>query len=109
MSADNGVYVAKFRDAYRVAYAHAIENCNYYEPGTKEWFTELQTYFGGAPAYKTRDAAMKKGWELSLEISQDGPLEYGLSYLGEFDIDLSKTWEEQCGITKSGKQKKRIR
>ena len=36
MSADNGIYIAKFPDGFRVAYALAIENTTYYPEGSKE-------------------------------------------------------------------------
>jgi hypothetical protein len=33
MSADNGIYIAKFPDGFRVAYSSAIENVDYYRKG----------------------------------------------------------------------------
>jgi hypothetical protein len=45
MSADNGIYIAKFKDGYRVTHAQAIENVDYYKVGTKEYLETLKDYF----------------------------------------------------------------
>lgn len=34
MSADNGIYIAKFPNGYKVAYAMAIENVDYFPKGS---------------------------------------------------------------------------
>ncbi len=34
MSADNGIYIAKFPEGWRVIHAQAIENINYYPKGS---------------------------------------------------------------------------
>ena len=94
MSADNGIYIAKFPDGYRVAYAQAIENIDYYPVGSKKRKKMLKRYFGRSPIFKKK----KKAWEYASKIYDDMEkdekengmfgvfiLEYGISYIGEYE------------------------
>jgi len=48
MSADTGIYIAKFPDGYRVTrVVQCIENIDYFPEGTPERKRELRDYFGG--------------------------------------------------------------
>ena len=97
MSADNGVYIAKFPDGFRVTHAQAIENVDYYKPGTLQRKIELRRYFGKSEVYQTRDDAAKKGWSIADEVTKDGsPLEYGISFIGEFEEFQSSGNQEIC-------------
>ena len=47
MSADNGIYIGRFRDeegvySYRVAHAQAIENCDKDKEEFREWLKKLE-------------------------------------------------------------------
>lgn len=83
MSADNGIYIAKFPDGYRVAYAMAIENIEYYPKGSKERKEALKDYFGGSEVYVNEDEAILAGHNLAKEYHY---LEYGVSCIpGELE------------------------
>jgi hypothetical protein len=82
MSADNGIYIAKFPDGYRVAYAACIENIDYYRPNTKARKKELKAYFGDSQIFKTEVKAFRHAWKLSKDYDY---LEYGVSYIGEYE------------------------
>jgi glutathionyl-hydroquinone reductase len=76
MSADNGIYIAKFKDGYKVAYAQAIENV--FE--CKEW---LEFIFSGK-SYKTYKGALDCSIRLRERLFKDHwDLEYGIVDLGE--------------------------
>lgn len=83
MSADNGIYIVKFPDGYRVAHGQAIENIDYYEKGTKERKQMLKQYFGESKVYKTKKTVTKKAFEMA--ETYDDYLEYGVCYLGEYE------------------------
>lgn len=83
MSADNGIYIAKFPDGFRVAYGHAIENVTYYPIGSIERKEELREYFGESPLFDTRDSSDEYAMKLSKEHDF---LEYGIAYIGEFEM-----------------------
>jgi hypothetical protein len=88
MSADNGIYIAKFPDGYRVEYAQAIDNCWFYPMGSKERKEELKNYFGASPIFNTKEKAILYAHELAEEFEKGdewGFLEYGVSYIGEFE------------------------
>jgi hypothetical protein len=94
MSADNGIYIARFPDGYRVAYAQAIENIDYYPPGTTSYKNELKRYFGNSPVFEEREGAEKYAFEIYHEMEADEEknglfgyfvLEYGISYVGEYE------------------------
>lgn len=87
MSADNGIYIAKFPDGYRVCEAQAIENIDYYPEGSDERKQELKNYFGESKIYETKDEALLAGHKIEEEIANsDWPiLEYGVCYIGEYE------------------------
>jgi len=87
MSADNGIYIMKFLDGYRVCHGMAIERLTFYKEGTPEWVEEHRAYFGKSEVYLTKEDAILKAHEMA----NDYPiLEYGVCYSGEVNIDLSK-------------------
>jgi hypothetical protein len=97
MSADNGIYIAKFPDGYRVTYAQAIENIDYFPPGSKHRKNELRHYFGNSPVFKKRKGAEKYAFKLYHQMEEDEKengmfgyfiLEYGISYIGEYETFL---------------------
>ena len=86
MSADNGIYIAKFPDGYRVTHAQAIENIDYYPIGTDEFRKTLKDYFSDSPVYGTKDEAILAAHKLEDKILADDSrpiIEYGVSYIGE--------------------------
>ena len=82
MSADNGIYIAKFPEGYRVAYGAAIENIDYYDEGTKKHKAELKNYFGDSKVYISEARAWKQARKLYKEW---GYTEYGVCYVGEYE------------------------
>lgn len=87
MSADNGVYIAKFPDRYRITHAQAIENLSY--PMSDEEHKEyLESYFGKSKLYKTKEKALLAAHKLAENIEI---LEYGVSYIGAFEH-----WKNKC-------------
>ncbi|MFC8686009.1 hypothetical protein [Brevibacillus porteri] len=90
MSADNGVYILKTRDQYRVAYAHAIENLwwNYAKRiSEKEMVSTRLAELYGSKRY-TKDA--EKAMKVAQDIARDsGYLEYGIRILS-----INKTWKQ---------------
>jgi hypothetical protein len=78
MSADNGIYIVKFPDGYRVAHAQAVENIDLHPPGSAERKETLKGYFGDSDIYPSWDHAyavafdMAQGYEI---------LEYGIQDL----------------------------
>jgi hypothetical protein len=89
MSADNGIYIARFPTCYRVCYGSAIENIEHYPEGSEERKSELKDYFGKSPLFRAESQALEAAREMSkgYEI-----LEYGISILGgiwdEFDPEV---------------------
>jgi hypothetical protein len=95
MSADNGIYIAKFPDGYRVAYAQCIENIDYYPAGSKARKKELKRYFGKSPLLKEQKEAEKYAFKIYHEMEKDEiengmfgyfVLEYGVCYIGEYEV-----------------------
>lgn len=96
MSADNGIYIAKFPKAeggfeWRVIHAQAIENCddspNYSQELTDAYRT---VYFAGAESFDTEEAADAKARQMEAEVLADDfcpILEYGVCSF-EFDRPL---------------------
>jgi len=82
MSADNGIYIAKFPEGYRVTYAQAIDNIMYYPENTRERKETLKEYFGASKLWNTEDEAWKEARRL---YEEDNYVEYGISYSGEFE------------------------
>ena len=87
MSADNGVYILKTKDQYRVIHAQAIENL-YWTPlknGLHGEFiaTRLVEYFGHTRYTRDFDTAMR----VANAIAKDKYLEYGIVVL-----KIDKKW-----------------
>ena len=80
MSADNGIYIAKFLDGYKVIEASAIDNLDFYPKGSEENRKEWQSYFGKAKTFKTEAEAVHYAYELYRECDI---CEYGIVNLGE--------------------------
>lgn len=78
MSADNGIYIHKFEDGWRVCHAQAIENI--YWPADESGYNqkELKAYFEKSPLYKTKLDVLAAAAELSEEYEI---LEYGISFV----------------------------
>jgi hypothetical protein len=88
MSADNGIYLAKFPDGYRVAYGAGTDNLDYFPKGTKERKEELRKFFGKSEVFETRKEASRKAHEMEEKFMKEddfGVLEDGVCYLGEFE------------------------
>ena len=76
MSADNGIYIHKFRNGWAVVHAQAIDNI-YWNRGDKKYnYRILYEYFKNAPRFKTQGKALKYAMDKyrKLEIC-----EYGIS------------------------------
>lgn len=88
MSADNGIYIAKFPDGYRVAHAQAIEDVDYYPEGSTERKGVLKLIFGKSEVYATLEEARTEAYKKEAEILDDDfcpILEYGVCEIGEFE------------------------
>lgn len=79
MSADNGIYIAKFNKGYRVIHAQAIDNLNYFPRGSQEEKDEWRDYFSRAPLIVTEAEALTEAARLLKE--HRGFVEYGISFL----------------------------
>ena len=75
MSADNGIYLHKFRGGWKVIHTQAIENI--YWKADKSGYNKkiLYEYFKDAPLFKKQYNAMKYALKLADEIDT----EYGIS------------------------------
>jgi hypothetical protein len=88
MSADNGIYIAKFPDGYRVSYASTIENIDYYPEGSKNRKMVLKEYFGDSKVYETEIDALAEAREIEKGLLEDEDfyyIEYGICFLGEYE------------------------
>ncbi len=81
MSADNGIYIHKFRNGYKVIHAQAIENVYWWKENNK-WVEKdkinpkiLYDYFKDSPIFKTEDEAYKYAFKL---YKEHGYVEYGV-------------------------------
>lgn len=97
MSADNGVYILKTKDQYRVTDAHAIENLywSFIDFDMKDEYvpTRLVEYFGHTRYTRDFEKAMK----VANAIARSLPiLEYGIQIL-----PVNKTWKQ---IVKEAKE-----
>ena len=82
MSADDGIYIHKFKKGWKVAHAQAIENIYYWKEGDK-WVKReeqnpdvLANYFNDSKWFITKDEALKYAIKLEKDI---GWIEYGIS------------------------------
>ena len=83
MSADNGIYIHKFRNGWKVCHAQAIENIT--NEADKSGYNKkiLYEYFKDSPIFKTQAKALKYAAKLYDEImNSDCPIiEYGISFV----------------------------
>ena len=98
MSADNGIYIGKFPDGYRVVHAQAIEDIDYFPQGSKEELEIIKNKFGYSQVYPTKNEAVMKAHEMELEILSDDfcpILEYGVSFINRDLPDIRETNNHQ--------------
>jgi hypothetical protein len=96
MSADNGIYILKTKDQYRVICAMAIDNLwfsHIYENNKELVPTRIIEYFGKSRYTRNFDIASKIAFAMENKIKV---LEYGIS-----TISIDKTWDE---IVKEAKE-----
>ena len=97
MSADNGIYIAKFPDGYRVtSVVGCIENIDYHRRNTKARKKTLMNYFGNSRVFKTKRGAYRKAQKTYKEFEKyeeefgiGCPIEYGICFVGEYEEFLS--------------------
>ncbi len=81
MSADNGIYIHKFRHGYKVVHAQCIENIYWWKENGKMVKKDKQNpkilydYFKGSPIFKTEGKALKYAFKL---YKKYGYVEYGV-------------------------------
>ena len=75
MSADNGIYLHKFRKGWAVAHLQAIDNIYWHAKG-KYNYRILNEMFKNAKIFKDRSEALNFALDLNKEI---GYTEYGIS------------------------------
>lgn len=81
MSADNGIYVAKFPDGWRVGYA-MDESIHCLAPNSSERKLEIRRVFGNSKIYASAMEAFQAAHEWAQEFAV---LEYGVCELGELE------------------------
>lgn len=75
MSADNGIYIHKFKDGYRVVHGQCIENIHYNAGKDGYNHKELNAYFRGGKLFKTHALA----WKYAQKLYKDYDfVEYGI-------------------------------
>ncbi len=80
MSADNGVYLHKFKEGWRVVHGQAVENINYKPEKDGYNHKELHDYFSESPVFKTEIAAMTYAMKLYKKyMDRYGCVEYGIA------------------------------
>lgn len=113
MSADNGIYILKTKDGFRVIHAQAIENVTY-EPNEDGWNPyEIWAYFHRVAPFTELKAALARAHQLYKEHIAHGPVEYGVCDLDfghlefpsftiqeyeNYQIDLAARWAEEKKI-----------
>ena len=89
MSADNGIYILKTKDQYRVIHAMAIDNLWYSHINENNNIlvpTRILEYFGKSKYTRNFDVVSKIAFAMENRIR---PLEYGIR-----TISIDKTWDE---------------
>lgn len=89
MSADNGIYILKTSDQYRVIHAQAIENLywSHIKPYNKELVsTRVIEYYGNSKYTRSEETALKIANYMAKDTSI---LEYGI-----VTISTCKTWNQ---------------
>jgi hypothetical protein len=79
MSADNGVYIHKFRNGWRVVHSQCVENI-YWNPGKDGYnHKELRKYFAGSPLFSKEEYALAYATKLYKDVvGEFGYVEYGI-------------------------------
>jgi len=80
MSADNGIYIAKFNSGYKVIHAGCIDNLDYYDVGTKKRKQIWKKYFKDAKTFKEKSNALEYAIKL---FEAETIVEYGIVDLGQ--------------------------
>lgn len=93
MSADNGIYIAKFSDGeHRVIHGMAIDNLNWNQDGSSDFNpASIYEYYKNA-APMTKSQARSKAFLMETDVLTDDfcpILEYGIS-----TIKMPFTWQE---------------
>ena len=86
MSADNGIYIVRFPDGYRVADCQAIENIDYYPRNSRERKNVLKDYFGKSKLFHTKHQAFERAFDMAV----GNITEYGIVFLGEYESFSAK-------------------
>lgn len=87
MSADNGIYIAKFGESdFRVCHAQAIDNVDYYIKHNQS--EKAFDYWRNSKIYPTKNEAIIAAHEMEEEYLNSeyscGYVEYGVNYLGDY-------------------------
>ena len=82
MSADDGIYIHKFPDGWRVTHTQAIENISW--KADKSGYNQkiLKDYFSNSPVFKTR----KLAWVFAIKLYQKAVKEGGLYGSPEYGV-----------------------
>ena len=82
MSADNGIYIHKFRKGWKVCHAQAIENVFLGSSGGYN-YKILKEYFKDSPLFKTEKKALVEATRIYKEIMNSNfpIIEYGISFI----------------------------
>jgi len=75
MSADNGIYLHKFRKGWAVAHLQAIDNIYFHRGDKKYNYNILYDMFKRAKIFTTRGEALNHALDLNNEL---GYTEYGI-------------------------------
>ena len=74
MSADNGIYIHKFRDGWRVVHTQAIDNIYWHRGDKKYNYRILKEVFNKSPLFKKKGTAVAHAFVLA----SDTMTEYGV-------------------------------
>lgn len=86
MSSDNGIFVLQSPNAltgsleYRVAYAGAIENIDYFELGSEHYFAMEVLMFGQSKVHTNELFALQEAKQMQEDI---GYTEYGICFISK--------------------------
>lgn len=100
MSADNGIYILvspkeNSKDfEYRIAYAFAIDNINYYPEESVEHEAMEVVYFGASKVYHNKEKALAT----AVRFENGRYTEYGICLLPERTKPFSKMTVEEAKI-----------
>lgn len=87
MSADNGVYIKKYRDGYRVAGFTNAEDLDAYPVGSKPWEVMQAYFFRDARHWATEKEALDCAKRLAEKFTV---LEYGICELDPVDLPFPR-------------------